>query len=128
MDARAVLDRAMSENDLLVVVLAEARLRGWRSHHGRPARTASGWRTAVSGDAGFPDIVLVHPVGDLIVAELKSERGQPDPAQRLWIAGFTVAGIDTYLWRPRDMPTISARRARAYVPYTLSVPEQGAGQ
>src|SRR5262245_42102129 len=48
------------EEALLRQILQLARLWGWASYHQRPARTARGWRTALSGCAGFPDLVLVR--------------------------------------------------------------------
>lgn len=49
----------MTEAELLAAILELARLRGWRTAHFCPARTARGWRTAVAGDGeGFPDLVI----------------------------------------------------------------------
>src|SRR5690606_21908778 len=58
--------RAMSENELLVGILDRARWFGVVTAHFRPARTKTGWVTAVAGDGkGFPDLVLVGPGGVL---------------------------------------------------------------
>jgi hypothetical protein len=82
---------------------------GWLVHHDRPSRRADGsWRTAVEGDAGFPDLVLARD-GRVIFAELKTERGKPSPAQDRWM--LEIRGrYDTspcYLWRPSDRPEIA---------------------
>src|SRR5665213_1836630 len=56
-------------------VLDLAQLCGWRVAHFRPARTATGWRTAVEADGvGYPDLTMVRD-GRLLFAELKSEAG-----------------------------------------------------
>lgn len=73
---------AMTETELLGGVLAMAEVCGWRSFHVRPARTQSGWRTAVQGDGrGFPDLVLLRP-GRQVVAELKSKTGKVTDEQQ----------------------------------------------
>ncbi len=85
---------------------AIARLRGWRSAHFRPARTARGWRTAVQGDGrGFPDLLLVRG-SVLLAAELKAGRGRPTPEQAAWLAALEAVGVRTFVWRPTDWPAI----------------------
>lgn len=94
----------MSENELLEAVLEMAALLGWRCYHARPARTASGWRTAAQGNgaAGFPDLVLVRN-GCLWFVELKAEKGRVGPAQELWLDALKfVPGVRVDVWRPDD--------------------------
>ena len=93
--------RSMGEAELLSNVLELASLFGWRSAHFRPAMTAHGWRTAVSGDGkGFPDLVLVR--GDrLIAAKLKSEFGGLSDDQRIWL-DVLGAVAEVHVWRPAD--------------------------
>jgi len=95
---------ALSEDDLKRRILDAAKVHGWQCHHGRPARTARGWRTPVEGDAGFPDLVLARD-GVLIVAELKRNDAYPTPQQRAWLAQLGPFGR---LWRPRDWAAILA--------------------
>jgi hypothetical protein len=95
----------LSEDDLKARVIDTAKLNGWRVHHGRPARTHAGWRTAVEGHAGLPDLVLARD-GVVILAELKSQRGQPTDDQARWLA---AAGVHARLWRPADWPDILAQ-------------------
>jgi len=86
------------------------------------------WRTAVQGDVGFPDLVLVRaPRGEvgarLIFAELKAEKGKESPEQTDWldelfdtsIEGAYGCGESTRCegvrfeverWRPSDWNTI----------------------
>ena len=53
------------EDEFLRAVLEMAGILGWMAFHPRPARTAHGWRTALSGDPGYPDLTLAkagHPL------------------------------------------------------------------
>lgn len=80
-----------------------ARVHGWLVHVERPARTANGWRTPISGHAGWPDVVLCHPARRMfLVVELKSEVGRLSPEQEAWLHALTVAGVDARVWRPQD--------------------------
>jgi hypothetical protein len=75
----------MSEAELMEAVIRAARLHGWLVHHDRPGLDRRGrWRTAVQGDAGFPDLVLAR-AGVVLVVECKSATGRLDPAQRAWL-------------------------------------------
>jgi VRR-NUC domain len=93
----------MTERELQDAIIQAARLLGWRVMHQRPGRTLDGWRTAVQGDEGFPDLVMLRPPR-LIFAELKSKKGVLSQAQALWLNGFRASGpaIETYEWRPQD--------------------------
>lgn len=92
----------LSEEDLQNRILQTAELYGWRCAHFRPARTAKGWRTPMSGHPGFPDLVLSRD-GVVILAELKSRRGRTSPDQDLWLEAL---GQHARLWRPADWPAI----------------------
>ena len=99
--------RAVTEADFLGQVIDLARLLGYRVAHFRPAMTARGWRTPVSGDgAGFPDLVLVGR-GRVIAAELKREVGAVTADQQAWLDAFAAAGIEAFVWRPRDLERIA---------------------
>jgi hypothetical protein len=92
----------MTETDFLQRVIDTARLFGWLVTHFRPAKTAKGWRTPLSGDSGFVDLVLARD-GVVIHAELKVGRGRPRSDQACW----GVALGDTYrLWYPDDWDDI----------------------
>lgn len=88
-------------------VIQTARLHGWKVTHFRPARTAAGYRTAVQGDIGFPDLVLARR-GVVIVAELKTARGKPTDEQEVWLAELGDLAV---LWRPADWDLILAALA-----------------
>ena len=58
--------------------------------------------------AGFPDLVLVRPPR-VIFAELKTERAPRllPLAQEVWKDALErCPGVEYYLWRPRDFPSI----------------------
>lgn len=96
----------MTEAEFQHAVEHLARLGGWLRYHSRPSQVRPGvWRTNYSGDAGFPDLVLLRD--RLILAELKTDRGRPTPDQLAWLARARAAGIEAYLWRPTDLQTIT---------------------
>ena len=88
-------------------VIQLAQFCGWRVAHFRPARTATGWRTAVQGDGkGFPDLVMIRN-GALIVAELKMPGGKPTQEQIEWLKAFDSIGCGRVnTWTPDDWPEI----------------------
>ncbi len=91
---------AWSEDEFQDRVIHEAKFSGWHYAHFRPAQTEKGWRTAMQGDKGFPDLVLARG-GVVILTELKSEKGRVTPDQEYWIK---AAGAQ--VWRPSDWATI----------------------
>ena len=99
-----------TERDFQQQVIDLARLCGWRIAHFRPARTERGWRTAVQGDTGWPDLVLCRPPVTLF-RELKAEKGKLTDDQAAWLAQLAACGLDTDTWRPSDWPDIEAALA-----------------
>ena len=98
----------MRESEFQGIVIDMAHLYGWRVAHFRSVRTPPGYRTPVAADgAGFPDLVLAKR-GELIFAELKTERGRMSDAQREWIKLLPGAVV----WRPRDLEYIEGRLSR----------------
>lgn len=96
-----------SEDGFLGTVIELARLRHWLVYHQRPARTRNGWRTAIQGAPGFPDLVLVRPAtGGLLFVELKTERGGLTSEQKTWLEALREVGLPVRVWRPRDWPEI----------------------
>lgn len=97
----------MSERQFQQQVIELARLLGYRVAHFRPALRQSGrWATPVAADgAGFPDLVLVGR-GRILFIELKSQRGQLTPAQKLWRDALLSANAEWYCWRPSDWDDI----------------------
>jgi hypothetical protein len=94
----------ITEAQFTTQVIRLAQVYGWTVCHFRPAKTAKGYRTALQGDAGFPDIVAARN-GRKIVAELKVGTRRATPEQLQWLAAW---GADAYLWYPRDWDQIEA--------------------
>lgn len=101
----AAVRAGWSEAEFTTQVIRLARACGWVAAHFRPARTAGGWRTAVQGDAGFPDLILVR-AKRVVVAELKVKRGRPKPSQFRWLECFRAANVEAHLWRPENWDEI----------------------
>lgn len=129
--ARQVLDKAMTETELGNVIIDYAQMSGWLIIHHRPARTKQGWRTAMQGNAGFPDLVLARRQR-VIFAELKTMGKDPDANQTVWLRAIgapqqsengesmvdvEVSGLNLghlehigLVWRPSDWSSGLIRR------------------
>lgn len=106
--APITLPAAYSEAQFTTWVIELAQRCGWRVTHFRPARTAKGYRTAVQGHVGFPDIALARD-GDVLFPELKTDKGRLSADQQAW---QTHLGALAVVWRPRDADHIRHRLAR----------------
>ena len=92
----------VTETQFADAVIELAQYNGWRVVHFRPARTDKGWRTAMTGDRGFPDLVLARD-GVVLIVELKTQDGRMGVGQAEW---GTALGDCYRLWRPSDLNTI----------------------
>lgn len=99
-----MLNAYLTEAQFAQAVVELAQWRGWRVVHFRPARTEKGWRTAMTGDLGFPDLVLARR-GVVLHIELKTMHGRMGRGQREWAEEI---GATYRLWRPSDMEQIKA--------------------
>ena len=101
-------------------VLGIAADNGWRFFHvpdellalAAGAIKRSPRRVNLLPPPGWPDLALCRREPDgtvrLVVAELKSKDGSPSPEQRDWLALLAdVAGVEAYLWRPKDLPRVT---------------------
>ena len=105
----------ISERALKDAVVELAKSQGWLVYHALPSMNRRGaWATHFQGTAGFPDLVLSHPKGDLVIVELKSEIGKLTTFQHRWLLSFEAAGIETHVWKPADLKdgTIATRLTR----------------
>lgn len=103
---------AMTETQLLEAVVDLAVTLGWHVAHFRPARTADGqWRTAMTGQKGFPDLVLAHPRHGTMFRELKDDRRPLEDDQVAWLEALASGGADAGVWRPRDWRDGTIERA-----------------
>lgn len=96
MGARAVLDRAMSEEQLQDQVTELADRMGWNWYHVHDSRRDR---------RGWPDLVLCRPPR-LLIRELKREGEQPTPEQAWWLEALRQCGIDVGVWRPSNWDEI----------------------
>lgn len=75
-----------------------AKLYGWNMQY----HTYNSMRS----QAGWPDEVLCHPIHRRVIfVELKSEKGNLSDAQRSWLIVLNACGLETAVWRPKDIPT-----------------------
>lgn len=104
----------ITERALKDAVVEMAKACGWLVYHALPSMNRRGaWATHFQGHAGFPDLVLSHEAGDLVIVELKSEIGRLTEGQHRWLRSFEASGLETRVWRPRDLKdgTIQTRLA-----------------
>jgi hypothetical protein len=95
----------MTEADFQQRIIDTAILCGWRVAHQRPGMNRrGGWSTAVQGDRGAPDLLLAR-AGQVLLAEIKSDRGRLGPGQGEWL---TELGGHGRLWRPSDWTAVLA--------------------
>lgn len=100
----------MTEREFQGAIMDAAKWLGWRCFHPRTVQTAHGAHlTAFTGDAGFPDLVLVHKSRGVIFAELKADKGRLSAEQREWRDQLITAGAEYYVWRPKDWDNIKTR-------------------
>lgn len=98
--------RAKSEREWQSDVVGILHSFGWETYHTHDSRRSA---------AGFPDVVAIRKRSidarphDMLVAELKRETENPTSAQEHWLGLFTLAGVDAYIWRPRDVDDVIAR-------------------
>lgn len=125
---------AASERGFQAQVEYLAQLHGWRVFHApdnRPIQTRGGRVRKQRVYPGFPDLVLLRPPA-IIFAELKTDTGRLQPAQREWLdelgqVGDAIASLATeangqaapplpsvhgFVWRPRDLEVIQLTLAR----------------
>lgn len=93
--------------ELQAGIIDLARTLGWRVAHFPPIRTSRGgkswWLTPVAADGkGFPDLLLTRE--RILVAEVKGDGDSLRPEQREWHTAFRLAGVEAYVWKPRDWP------------------------
>ena len=104
----------VTERALLDAVIAIAKGNRWLVYHALPSMNRRGaWATHFRGHNGFPDLILSHPSGDLVIVELKSEIGRTTNDQVRWLNSFAAAGIETHVWRPAQLKDGSIQRRLA---------------
>lgn len=119
-----------NETEFVDQIIELAMLSRWAVTHFRAAQTRKGYRTAVQGHIGWPDLALAR-CGVLLTRECKTDKGRLTPEQLDWArqisgnphwaetpaAPFEYrAGLLYDVWRISDfepliVPTLTARRA-----------------
>ena len=102
---------AVSEAAFQSQVEDYALLQGWEFLHLERSTNERGyWRTPVRGKLGkgWPDLFLVRGPR-AVAAELKADKGKVSEEQRMILALLAKAGIETYIWRPRDFHEVMVR-------------------
>jgi hypothetical protein len=99
----------MDEAQWQAQVVQLAQTLGWMVQHTRPAKVGEKWLTPITGDAGFPDLVLAHPKRGVIFVELKTETGRLSAGQVTWRRVLNTGGAEYYLWRPDDLMQVMKR-------------------
>ena len=82
----------MTEKEFQKDVIDLARQLGWEVYHCYNSRLVT--------SKGFPDLVLAHPIGRVVFAELKTAKGRVSREQKRWIWMLKKAGLDARVWRP----------------------------
>lgn len=98
-DGRACLDRLMTEKQWQQQVVDAAKANNWLVYHTYDSRHSA---------PGFPDLILIRGT-ELLVIELKRERGTVTLDQERWLRAFSgVAGLTVVVAKPSDWETVDA--------------------
>ena len=98
----ATVANSLSERDFQQQVVDLADVYGWKHFHNLDAR---------GSDPGWPDLVLVRPP-QLLIVELKAERGSLTDAQREWLQALGMCNVEVRIWRPSSWPEIETTLKR----------------
>ena len=90
-----------TETQFQKAVIEYARARGWFVYHTYDSRRSA---------PGFPDLVMARK-GEVVFAELKSQRGRLRPEQREWLEALATETAENvshsvYIWRPDSWPEL----------------------
>lgn len=120
MDPLTAYRNQMSEVDFTESLMAEAEAEGWRVYH------IPDWMWKVAFGAwkawgprrgrtwprkGFPDLVLLRPP-EILFVEVKAAGGRVEPPQRLWLDELAECGLETAVWKPKDLGVARERLKR----------------
>ena len=93
----------MTEAEFQLVIVDAVRAAGWDAYHVQ--RPDKGKVTS----RGFPDLII-RKDDQLIVTELKTDKGRMRYGQEDWLRAFRGMGVPTYLLRPKDFPDFDTFR------------------
>ena len=92
LDDLTILDKLVTEKDLLAAVREKAKSMGFLCYH---------TLNSMGSEPGFPDLTLVT-VGRVVFMELKREGLKPTINQVRWLNDLARAGAEVYLVFPSD--------------------------
>ena len=107
----------MTENEFQQSIIDYARMNGWRIFHAQTSRIQRKdgsvyYATAGIADSkGFPDLIMLKG-RDIVVVEVKSDKGKCSDEQTEWLDAWELAGAFVYVWRPSEWPEIERRLGR----------------
>lgn len=104
-----------SEAAFQMKVIQLAGFCGWSAYHPPDNRPSGNTGRVQKVAPGWPDLVLWRPP-EIMVAELKTEKGKVRPDQRIVLDQLAACGIEVHVWRPSDWAEIEARISRHHVP------------
>ena len=89
----------MTERELQKAVIQLAETTGWMVYHVQNVKGHLRAKTSV----GFPDLIMIRD-GQLVVAELKSEKGKLSQEQIHWLTSFNWLDKNcrVFVWRPEQ--------------------------
>lgn len=96
--------RSESEAEFQAAVISLAVTWHWLAYHTFDSRRS---------ESGFPDLTLVR-APELLIVELKSEKGRVRPDQQGWLDQLAGCGVEVHVWRPSDWPFIEDRLKRKW--------------
>jgi hypothetical protein len=93
------------ERECQATVVEAAHTLGYRVLAIRPALTRQQrWQSPIQGDAGYPDLTLVHPKAGVLFVELKRGPNKLEPAQAAWGEALIAAGaVWRLVWVPEEL-------------------------
>jgi len=104
------IDDLISEKDLNTFIHELADLYSWEAYHQidmGPCRVCRAPNYSKRIGPGFPDWVLAHDNGRLILAEAKSGKGILSEEQKKWGDVLRLGPAEYYVWRPSDMDSLA---------------------
>jgi hypothetical protein len=96
----------VNEASVSSVIEDALRVGRWRWTHFRPAQDRHGkWKTALTGDAGWPDYHAVRG-HEVVAIEAKGRYEQPKPEQQEWLDQLAAAGVTTFVANPATVEEV----------------------
>lgn len=103
---RPYIPPATLPDDMLELLFMEeirklAHTEGWKTYHTYGSKKS---------EEDWPDLALLRE--SFLLVELKTNTQKPSIGQTVWLYLLEYAGVESFLWRPRDWPEIVARLTR----------------